>query len=309
MPQFDSNASFGGKLLLTKVPAQRPHRAKSLRVPGGRLIFTRDRGQSKLLADQVFMSNLRLIHRGPDGVIKDVIDTGSGLVTNAGVNLMSFDYNWTTCTLKSANYHAIGTGTTAAAASDVWLQTAQGTTDLSGTTNGYMTGTQSVIANATSTPYSPVYQTTATFTCNGGSGIAITEWIVAVGNWANINHTATATSSTSLTDTTNSPFTSSMVMGTIETGISTPANSSPTTQPMLQIASETSTVATGIDSSWGSGTKTWLSLDNTAVSTPSGTSTYVAFPTAWDHKVFGAVTLNNGDTLQTTYQLSINSGG
>jgi hypothetical protein len=304
-----ASLGIGGSLDLLRIPPQRPARAWSVRLPGGRLILTRDKGQSKLLANQVLMSSLRLIHRGPDGRIKDVIDAGSGLVTNAGVNLMSNDFSWTNCTLKQANYHAIGTGTTAAAASDVWLQTAQGTTDLSGTTNGYMTGTQSVIANATGTPYSPIYQTVATFTCNGGAGIAITEWIVAIGNWANVTHAATATSSTSLTDTTNSPFTASMVMGTVETGVTTPSNSSPTTQPMLQIASETSTVLTGLDNSWGSGTKTWLSLTNQAVSTPGATSNYVVFPTAWDRKVFGAVTLNSGDTLATTYQLSINSGG
>lgn len=300
---------MGGDLSLRRIPAQRPHRARSFRVPGGRLILTRDRGDSRMMGNHYFMSNLRLIHRGPDGVVKDVRDTGSGLVTNAGVNLMSFDYSWTNCTLKQANYHAIGTGTTAAAATDVWLQTAQGTTNLSGTTNGYMTGAQAVIANATGSPWSPIYQTTATFSATGA--IAVTEWIVAITNAANISGTATATSTTTLTGTAT-PFGSSNAQAqwTVEALASgTAPINTPTTTAMLQVASNTTSVLTGIDNSWSTGSKTWLSIANQAVGTPSGTTLFVVFPTAWDHKVFSVVNLANGDTLQTQYQLSINSGG
>lgn len=304
--------AMGGNLDLLKIPAQRPRRAWSIRMPGGRLILTRDTGQSKLLANQVMMSNLRLIHRDPGGRILEVRDTGSGLVTNAGVNLMSNDFSWTNCTLKQANNHALGTGATAAASTDVWLQTIASNSNFAGTTNGYMTGTQSIIANATSTPWSPIYQTTATFTCNGGAGIAITEWIVAIGNGANINNLANSVTSTSLTDTTHAPFGSSnaQAMWTVEGNFAS-AQSSPTntaSTPMLQVASNTTSVLTGIDNAWTSGTKTWLQANNQAVANPTNLN-YIVFPTAWDHKVFGAVTLNNGDTLQTTYQLSINSGG
>jgi hypothetical protein len=268
--------------------------------------LTRDTGQGALLGCEAFSTNLQLIHRDGGGRIKDVRDEGSGTITNAGVNLISFDYSWATCTIKSANFHAIGVGTTASAASDVWLQTAQGTTNLSGTTNGYMTGTQSVIANATGTPWSPIYQTVATFTATGP--IAVTEWVLCVANFANVTHTSTATSSTSISDTTNNPFTSGMVMGTVQTGGATPVNT-PTTTPMLQIASQVAATATGIDNSWTSGTKSWLSIANQAVATPAAASTYVVFPTALDHKVFSVVNLVSGDTLQVTYQLSINSGG
>jgi len=304
---MNGTIGMGGDLSVLRLPALKPRPARSVRLPGklGRFWFTRDPGDARLFSSEYFMSALRLVHRGADGAVKDVRDLGSGLVTNAGVNLMSNDFSWTTCTLKSANFHAIGTGSTAAAASDAFLQTPQGSTNLSGTTNGYMTGTQSVVANATGSPFSPIYQTVATFTATGA--IAVTEWILAAGNFATITHTATATSATSLSDTTNSPFTSGMVMGTVQTGTATPSNTS--TTPMLQIASQSTTVLTGLDNSWGSGTKTWLKGDNTAVGTPSGTSTYVVFPTAWDHKVFAAVNLANGDTLQTQYQLSINSGG
>lgn len=295
-------------LFLLKAP--RPRRATSIRLPGGRLILTRDRGQSKMVSRDYMLSNLQLVHRDGDGKIKDVRDEGSGLVTNAGVNLMSFDFTWAGgATLKQANFHAIGTGTTAATSSDVFLQTAQGTSNLSGTTNGYMTGTQNVIANATSTPWSPIYQTVATFTFTGA--VAVTEWVLTIGNGANITHTSNSTTSTSLTDTTNSPFLGTgngNQLWTVETGGATPVNT-PGTTPMGQVASNTTSVLTLLQNQWSSGTKTWLGINNQAVSTPTGASTYVLFPTAWDHKVFSVINAANGDTLQITYQLSINSGG
>lgn len=299
---------MGGSLDLLRVPAPRIHRARSIRLPGGRLLLTHDRGDSRLLGEHQFISNLHLIHKGGDGKIKDVRDLGSGLVTNAGVNLMAYDFTWAGgATLKQANYHAIGTATTAAAASDVFLGAANGSSNLSGTTNGYMTGTQSLQPNSGSNPYSPVYQTVATFTATGS--IAVTEWMLGIANAALITGQATATSSSSLTNTGASFSTSSngLQLYSVETSgssITAPTNGSPTTQPMGQVKSNTSTVLTLLNP-----TPTWLSLDNTAVSTPSGTSYYVVFPTAFDHKVFSVVNLVSTDTLQVTYQLSINSGG
>ena len=307
---------LGGHLLLRKIPAQRPHRARSIRLPGGRLILTRDKGDSRLLGEHYFMSNLRLIHRGPDGVIKDIRDCGSGLVTNAGVNLMSYDWTWAGgATLKQMNFHAIGTGTTAAASSDVWLQTAQGATNLQGTTNGYMTGTQSIIANATGSPFSPIYQTSALFTATGN--IPVTEWVLTMSNAANVNNSSTAgvtVATSSLTDT-GAAFTTAgngIQAFTLEGGFASaqaaPVNTTPTTTPMFQIVSNTATVATALSNVWGAGTKTWLSLTNQAVANPTN-KFYVVFPTAWDHKVFSVVNLSAGDSLQSVYQLSINSGG
>lgn len=299
---------MSGDLSLRRIPATRPHRACSIRLPGGRLIMTRDKGDSRLLSREQFISNLALIHRAGDGKIQDVRDLGSGLVTNAGVNLLANDFSWAGgATLKQANYHAIGTGTTAAAASDVYLQTAQGTTNLSGTTNGYMTGTQSLQPNATATPYSPVYQTVATFTATGA--IAVTEWALTIGNAATISGTASATTSSSLT-VAAAAFSGTgngnqlWTVETSATAITAPTNASPTTQPMGQVKSNTSTVLTLLNP-----TPTWLSLTNQAVATPSATSDYVLFPTAFDHKVFAAVNMASGDTLQITYGLSCNSGG
>ena len=315
MSAAKGRVGFGGHLDVQHHKGPKgPHRVKSLRVPGGRLMFTRDKGDSKLLAGQQLVSNLSMVHKGGDGRVKDVADLGSGLVTNAGVNLMSYDMYWvptyTKSALQAANYHAIGTGSTAAALTDVWLQTAQGATNISGTTNGYMTGTQNIIANQTSGNVSPIYQTVATFTFTGS--VSVTEWILAIGNGANITETAmNSNTASSVTDTTNTPFGASnaQAMWTVEAAATTVPINTPTTTKMLQIKSNTTSVLTGIDGSWSSGSVSWLSIANAAVASPSGTSQYVVFPTAWDHKVFGTISAVATDTIQFTYQLAITSGG
>ena len=240
---------------LQKAPTSNLHKAKGLRIrPFGRLWWTKDQGSSHLLSREQFMTNLTLEHRDGDNKLIEERDCGSGLVTNAGVNLMSNDWNWTNCTLKQANYHAIGTGATAAALTDVWLQTPQGSTSLAGTTNGYMTGTQHVIANNTSSTWQPIYQTSAVFTCNGGAGLPITEWVLCVANSANITHTSNSTTISSLTDTSNSPFGAANASAQLSliTGSATPINT-PTTTPMMQVYQSSTTVLTALASAWSSG--------------------------------------------------------
>ena len=115
MSAAKGRVGFGGHLDVQHFKGpQGPRPVKSMRVPGGRLMFTRDKGESTLLAGQQLVSNLSMVHKGGDGRVKDVADLGSGLVTNAGVNLMSYDMYWvptyTKSALQAANYHAIGTG-------------------------------------------------------------------------------------------------------------------------------------------------------------------------------------------------------
>ena len=315
MSAAKGRVGFGGHLDVEHYKKPGIHRVRSLRVPKlGRIMFTGDPGDSTMVAGQQMVSNLSLVHSGPDGIVKDVRDLGSGLVTNAAVNLMSYDMFWvptySKSALQAANFHAIGTGSTSAAATDVFLQTANGATSLSGTTNGYMTGTQNIIANQTTGNLSPIYQTVATFTFTGT--VAVTEWILAIGNGANITNTASnSNTASSLTDTTHTPFGSSnaQAMWTVEAAATAVPINTPTTTPMLQVKSNTTTVLTGIDGSWSSGSVSWLSIANAAVASPGGTTQYVVFPTAWDHKVFSTVTANSGDTIQFTYQLAITSGG
>lgn len=256
-------------------------------------------------ARDYFQTNLIAHHFDADGKIVDHSDThvvlpdggmhlGSGLVTNAGVNLMAWNdtNNTLGATLSNLQYHAIGTGTTAAAAADYNLQTAQGATNLSGTTNGYMTGVQSVVAPNQ-------FKTVATFTATGA--IAATEWIIAMNNAANYSQTANSSSSTSI-GVSGTPFATAgngLKGWTVE--INASAINTPTTTVMGLVTANTNallTVANG-----------WYTLANAAASTPSSTAAFVVYPTAFDHKVFSVVNLANGDTLQFTYTLTINSGG
>ena len=288
---------FTGDLDLRVVRSPRPHSARSVRVPGGRVLFTRDKGSSGLFAAEEFISNLTLIHRGGDGIIKDVIDTGSGLVTNIGVNLMANDPTWAAgATLKQMNFHALGTGATAAAAADFYLQTAQGSTNLSGTTNGYMTGTQSYVSPNQ-------YKTVATFTATGA--VAATEWVLAMSNAAAFTgRTSTGTSAgppATLTDTGATFTTSGNGLQGWSVEINASAINTPTTTAMGQVSSNTGTVLTLLGG--------WLTLANAGASTPGATSAYVVYPSIWDHKVFSVVNLASTDTLQTIYTLTVNSGG
>jgi hypothetical protein len=44
-------------------------------------------------------------------------------------------------------------------------------------------------------------------------------------------------------------------------------------------------------------------------STPGGTEAYTLRPVMWDHKVFSAINVGSGDSIQFTYTLTISSGG
>ena len=92
------------------------------------------------------------------------INTGSGIVVYAGVRLMSQDtaVSAGSAALNAFNYHATGTGTTAATSTDTALQTAIGTTATAGTA-----------VNAGASP-----NATATFTgvITYAGTAAVTEW-------------------------------------------------------------------------------------------------------------------------------------
>jgi hypothetical protein len=125
---MNSGMSFRGDLATRLIQAPQPHKAKVLRTPFGRLILSKDRGDSALLASDYFATNLGAVHRDGDGVVKDEYDLGSGLVTNVGVLAMANDFAWSAqlnlSTLGLSNQHATGhRRVTAAAATDFKLQT------------------------------------------------------------------------------------------------------------------------------------------------------------------------------------------
>jgi hypothetical protein len=237
-------------------------------------------------------TNLSADVRDASGRLIDHIDLGSGLVTNIGVDLIANDYTLATApTLKAMNYHGIGTGTTAAAATDYSLQTAITSGSLTGSTNGYMTGTQSYVSPN-------IYQTVATFTAN--ASLAVTEWSLSMSNAANFSGTATATSGTSLTNSGASFTTSGNGLAGWAVEASSSAVNTPTTTAWGLVTANTGTVLT---------IPGWLTLANAGASTPGGTTGYVVYPSMWDHKVFSAINVVATNTIQFTYQLTIQSGG
>ncbi len=278
---------------MLKMQSDRPHKLIELLHLGplGRLLFTRDRGQAG--STMAFRSHLQALHiRGPRTV--RAYDLGSGLVTNLGVLAMANDHAWASPsaaavnTIKLVKNHATGTGVTAAASTDIKLQTVS--------TQGGQTpvaGTQVLISAANLQKY----QTVVTIAYTGTE--AVTEW----GLFA----------SGTLTATTGSPFTATTATSGTVTG--TPLTASSTTvQGQQQNIFETTTTPR-----WGlvlSNTTSiitipawYVTADGTSGSTPGSTESYTIRPVMWDHKVFSAINVVNGDSIQFTYSLTVASGG
>jgi hypothetical protein len=287
----------------------------------GRFAIVPDkRGSGQILADMAFQTNLKVkvIRNGKALPIKEftklnwfqrllhgnkeVLDLGSGLVTNVGVLAMANDFAWTPTNapnsiLRNLKYHATGTGTTAAAATDIKLQTAS--------TQGGQTpvaGTQVLVPAANLQKW----QSVATVNYTGSE--AVTEWGV-------FAYGGTLPAVTALSDATGSPFTAgSATTGTVT---ATPLTASSTTALGQQFSIFENTG--NATPSWGLVTSNTTSVvtvpawykvsDGTAGANPANTNTYVIRPIMWDHKVFSAINVVNGDAIQFTYTLTINSGG
>lgn len=295
MSDLNGNAGFSADLAADVLRSPKVKKAKGLRTPFGRIFFTRDRGESTLFASEWFTTNTQAIHRGPDGAIIGIHDLGSGSVTNVGVLSMANDYAWAgvsgtpQATLALANFQATGTGTTAAAATDIACQTLA-----SPTTTTAVTATPSLVSAANSQSYKSIA------TVNYTSTLAITEW--------GLHNSAT------LSATTGTPFTATSATTATATGTPYTASSSTVkgTPQSLVVRAGTTTV-------WGlvlSNTTSVMTIpawykvaDGTAGSTPGGTEAFTLIPVLWDHKVFSAINVNNGDSIQFTYTLAVNSGG
>lgn len=254
-----------------------------IRLPfgAGRLLYERNaHGKAIISGAEVFSSELVLEHFHKREKV-DERRLGSGLVTNAGVAMLANDWNWAANaqTFKLQNFHATGTGTTAAAATDIALQTSAGPSPATGTqSNPSVAGTAQ-------------YKTVGTLTYS--SSLAITEWGL-FGNGtlsASSGSPATATSATTLTCT-GTPLTVNawagyiIVAGTVW-GL---------------IASNTSSVFTLVSG--------WVTTSSGAAgSTPSSSQAYTLQPVMWDHKVFSAINVVNTDSIQVSYVATLASGG
>lgn len=289
----DSSTSFGSKLDSRVIRAPKPHKARSVRIPGvGRMILTRDPGDAAILSREVFASNVQALHRDGDGQLKHEYDLGSGLVTNVGVTALANDFAWSAqlnlSTLGTQNFHATGTGSTAAAATDIAMQTLA-----SPTTTTAVTGAQSLVSAANV----QIYKTVATV--NYTTTLAITEW--------GLHSLAT------LSSTTGTPFTATSASTWTDTGSAQTASSATVRGLQQTVIRPGTTTVYGLNLSNTTHIGTipaWYKVaDGTAGSTPGATEAFTVIPVMWDHKVFSAINVVNGDSIQFTYSLTVNSGG
>lgn len=290
-------------------------KTKSIKLPGlGRLGFiheTSGQGVGNLAAEAGYIGHLeaQVMRKGRPVQAQDVmkrwarfwgnvrgsstvIDLGTGLVTNVGVLSMANDPFWSAqlnlATLALANQHATGTGATAAAVTDIALQTVS--------THGGQTpvaGTQSLVPSGTA----PAYKSIATISYTGTE--AVTEW--------GLHSNATLSSAT------GSPFTATSANSGTDTGSAQTASSATvrgqqgmilvpgTTAVWSLITANTTHVFT---------VPAWYNQSNGAAgSTPGSTEAFTVKAVMWDHKVFSAINVLNGDSIQFTYTLTVNSGG
>jgi hypothetical protein len=277
---------------------------KAFRIPwlGGRIAYLPEREDARITAREVFATRLFARHVDPHGhLINDKIaefdrvlgyDLGSGLVTNVGVTAMANDPQWSAqlnlSTLGTQNFHATGTGTTAAAATDIALQTLA-----SPTTTTAVTGAQTLVSAANLQKFQNVA------TVNYTSSLAITEW--------GLHSLAT------LSSTTGSPFTAATATTWTDTGSAQTASSATVRglQQTIVVPGTTTVYGLNLSNTTHVGTiPAWYKVaDGTAGSTPGNTETFAIKPVLWDHKVFSAINVINGDSIQFTYQLTVNSGG
>lgn len=243
----------------------------------GPMAVAKDRGHALNPTGQMFDTNVSAAHiRG--GKVIDKRDLGSGLVTNAGVNMLAKDWFWGTgaLTFEVMKNMGSGTGATAAAVGDVTLGTANGTT---------------AVAGSQSTVEPNIYQVVGTLSYSGS--LAITEWglflSTTLSGASQSTGTSTAVGTTSMTLSTATWTTNQWAGYTVTTG-----------SVMGLILSNTGTVLT---------IGSWRTPSTNALPSNPSTGTFVINPTMWDRKVFSAINVINGDSIAFTYQLTDTSGG
>ena len=181
-----------------------------IKLPGlGRIgVAFERRGESLLYPGGLeWRSNLALKHFDRRHRLVEQRDLGSGLTTNVGSLALANDFAWTaTNALNSLfakmKYHASGTGTTAAAATDIKLQTPS---TFGGQTP--VAGTQVLVSAANSQKY----QSVATISYTGTESVA---------EWGIFSYGSTLPAVTALSDNSLTPFSGgSATTGTVASGM------------------------------------------------------------------------------------------
>ena len=228
------------------------------------------------------------------------VDLGSGLVTNIGVLALAADSQWpqtsvVTNLFKLLKYHASGKGTTAAAFTDIQIET---DSTVGGQTP--VAGTQVFTHDQSSTVQKWVSVATIAYTGTE----AVTEWGLFNAGTLSSSTGSPFTATTANTATgTATPFTasSSSVQGLSQYVVKT------TTTPRHGlITSNTTSVLT---LSFGAASGWMVNTTGVIGSTPGSTEAFTIRPVLFDHKVFSAINVINGDSIQFTYTLTIESAG
>lgn len=271
-------------------------RVRTITVPGfGRIALTRDRGEGGLFDQLLISTRLRAIVREPDGKLVEEHDLGSGLVTNVGVLCLAADFGVPGVSTTPANlfanlkWHAWGTGATAAAVTDIKVQTPAAPNATEATE-----GTNTLTANGEGKP-----KLVSTSKITAGSTLAITEWGI---------HTAKV-----LAAATGEPLTAVSATTGTTTGTALTASSATAIGETLKIvnASESEEV-------WGLITKNttsvvtvsaWYKASSGAVKEPASTSKYKIRPVMFDHRVFAAINVESGNVIEFPWELEVKSGG
>jgi hypothetical protein len=284
-------------------------RAVKIPIVGGRLAYLPKGEDAGISARQLFGTRLFAKHLDRHGhVIDDKLaemtpdgyDLGSGLTTNIGVLALAGDSQWpqtsiVTNLFKLLKYHASGTGVTAAAFTDVILQTPSG---FGGQTP--VAGTQVFTHDQAATTQKWVSVATIAYT----GGEAVTEWGIF--------------NDTTLSRTTGTPFTGTSANTATVTATPLTASSTSVQGESQHVVLTTTTPRYGLITSNSTSVLTlsfsaaigWMVTSTGVVgSTPGATEAYTLRPVMWDHKVFSAINVVNLDSIQFTYTLTIASNG
>jgi hypothetical protein len=279
---------MSGKLKTKKIRAIQPSPIHSIKIPGlGRFAFSRDQGEASLLSPWAMNSHLAAHHFDGDGVHVQSYDLGSGLTTQSlaiALSNQGVSANNTGNTLGLLKYMSSGTGTTAAAAQDYQLQTQSGPVTSALTPTLGFSGT-----NAT-------MQWVGTINYSGT--LAITEWgLFAGGGTVGSQYN---TSTDTFTSTTATPGTSpSWTTNTWAGGYIVIA----TTGPVIGFITSNSATALTVNPGWANATS-----GGGSATTPSSNTAINIYPLMADHKVFSAINVVSGDSIQFTYTLTVQSG-
>lgn len=270
--------------------------------------LVRDKGGSALHlpGGMSIGSKLCAKHIDGDGKIVNEYDFGSGKVTEALVVALAKDWVGTTNNkaapiLTQLKYMYSGTGATAEQAYDYGLQTPINIA------SGSITPTLAVAATSNNTSL----QWVGTIAYTGTN--AVTEWglfsINQSGSQYN-NASAGTFSATTITPTTNPAWTANIWAGYVAvSGASSGTANQTGAYNAAFIESNTSTALT-IAQATNDGISYWSVGSNAgAGSTPATNARFDIWPFMADHKTFAAINVINGDSIQFTYTLTVNSGG